>query len=217
MTVKAFLDRAVSFKGYHEGYNNDTPFGKRFNLNHESWCDMFLCCCGEDVKEKSAVGWYAGTESHEEWFKVHDHITHSRNQIERGQLIFWDWNKNGSPNHIEAVLTANTDAHGNVVSVTTIGGNTGPNSNGVYVQVRSLYYFLSAGKPQFSNVSTAWPGKMLVYGSDNDAVKRMQRKLSISDDGVFGKDTLKHVKDFQHAHKLSVDGEVGSKTWGVLF
>ena len=217
MSVKGTLDKCRSHLKYHEGYNNDTPFGKRFKLNHEPWCDMFLCCCAEDAGEKAAMGWYAGTESHEAWFRVHGHLTKSHNEIERGFVVFWDWNLNDRPNHVEIVEEAYVDHHGNVIELKTIGGNTGPNSQYVWRQVRNLHYWLSCGKPQYSNHSTAWPGKLLVLGSHNDAVRRMQKKLDISADGIFGKKTLAAVKDFQHDHKLTVDGQAGLKTWGALF
>lgn len=217
MTVKGVLDQTRKHLKYKEGYDNNTPYGKRFKLNHESWCDMYLCCCAEDAGEKAAMGWYAGTEAHEAWFKAHGHLTKSRNEIERGFVIFWDWNLNKSPNHIEIVEEVHTNSKGAVTAVTTIGGNTGPGSAYVWRQDRDLHYFLSCGKPQYSNHATAWPGKMLVLGSTNDAVRRMQKKLGISADGIFYKKTLSAVKDFQHAHDLTIDGQAGLQTWGTLF
>lgn len=217
MTVGGVLNKVNSHMHYKEGYNNDTPYGKRFGLNHESWCDMYLCCCAEDAGEKSAMGWYAGTAAHESWFRAHGHLTKAHNEIERGFVVFWDWNLNGSPNHIEIVETVETDKHGSVRSVVTVGGNTGPGSQYVWRQRRILGYFLSAGKPQYSDHATAWPGKLLVLGSNNDAVRRMQKKLGITADGSFGTKTLAKVKEFQHGHKLTPDGQAGSKTWGVLF
>lgn len=218
MSVKAVLDYERKYLGYQEQGDNETRWGKSFGYDGVAWCDIFQCESAKAVGEGAAMGHYAGTESHEAWFRVHKHLTKARNEIERGFVIFWDWNKNGSPNHVEMVEEVHTTSRGTVTSVTTIGGNTGPGSRYVYRQTRDLHYFLSCGKPQFSNHATAWPGKMLVLGSDNDAVLRMQRKLGMkNDDGVFGKETLKVVKEFQHSHKLTSDGQVGNKTWGVLF
>ena len=57
---------------------------------------------------------------------------------------------------------------------------------------------------------------LLKVGSTGAQVKELQRLLSVRDDGVFGIDTLKAVKDFQAKNGLISDGIVGSKTWDVL-
>lgn len=220
MSVSGYVKEVQSHLGYKEHGDNLTKFGEEFGWNGVAWCDEFACVCGKHAGERAAVGWYAGTEAHEKWFKVHNRLTKARNNIERGQLIFWDWNKNGSPNHVEVVTSVDTDKNGNVVSVVTVGGNTGPGSAYVYRQRRSLTYWLSCGRPLFSDWETAWPGKLLVVGSHNDAVGRMQKKLGFTGhdvDNVFGKMTKAKVLSFQKAHKLTADGEVGSKTWGALF
>ncbi len=54
--------------------------------------------------------------------------------------------------------------------------------------------------------------KLLKYGMRGFDVKMLQRKLGISADGVFGKQTLQAVKTFQTLHHLQPDGIVGSKT-----
>lgn len=48
-------------------------------------------------------------------------------------------------------------------------------------------------------------------------VKTLQRRLGISDDGVFGSGTLASVKAYQSSHGLQPDGVVGPKTWASLF
>lgn len=57
---------------------------------------------------------------------------------------------------------------------------------------------------------------LLKVGSTGNKVKELQRSLSLKDDGVFGIDTLKAVKNFQSKNGLVSDGIVGSKTWDVL-
>ncbi|WP_173918646.1 L,D-transpeptidase family protein [Halobacillus sp. Marseille-Q1614] len=57
----------------------------------------------------------------------------------------------------------------------------------------------------------------LRYGSKGDAVKILQRKLSITADGSFGPQTLSAVKKFQKSKGLVADGIVGPKTRKALF
>lgn len=53
-------------------------------------------------------------------------------------------------------------------------------------------------------------------GSTGDAVKRLQTILTISADGLFGKQTERAVKFFQVAHGLTPDAVVGPLTWNKL-
>lgn len=57
---------------------------------------------------------------------------------------------------------------------------------------------------------------LLKVGSTGAQVKELQRLLSLREDGVFGIDTLKAVKDFQSTNGLVSDGVVGSKTFESL-
>lgn len=53
-------------------------------------------------------------------------------------------------------------------------------------------------------------------GSKGEDVKVLQRKLNLTDDGIFGKMTDAAVKKWQKEHGLTVDGIVGPKTWESL-
>lgn len=57
---------------------------------------------------------------------------------------------------------------------------------------------------------------LLKVGSTGAQVKELQRSLSLKDDGIFGIDTLKAVKNFQSKNGLVSDGIVGNRTWDVL-
>ncbi|MGW2513370.1 peptidoglycan-binding protein, partial [Streptomyces scopuliridis] len=61
----------------------------------------------------------------------------------------------------------------------------------------------------------------LKFGSISDAVKTLQKLLNslgykLGVDGEFGLDTDAAVKEFQQAHGLDADGEVGPQTWKAL-
>ncbi len=48
-------------------------------------------------------------------------------------------------------------------------------------------------------------------------VRKVQQRLSITADGVYGPDTANAVIQFQMSHKLVSDGIVGEETWNALF
>lgn len=58
---------------------------------------------------------------------------------------------------------------------------------------------------------------ILKVGSRGEDVKKLQQKLGLSDDGIFGPRTESEVKKWQSENGLIADGIVGKKTWGKMF
>jgi len=58
---------------------------------------------------------------------------------------------------------------------------------------------------------------ILKLGSKGDKVIEVQKFLGLTPDGVFGKVTESSVKKWQSNNKLTPDGIIGPKTWGVMF
>ena len=58
---------------------------------------------------------------------------------------------------------------------------------------------------------------LLKVGSKGEDVKKLQSKLGLGADGVFGKATEEAVKAFQLKNGLTPDGLVGEGTWNKLF
>ena len=58
---------------------------------------------------------------------------------------------------------------------------------------------------------------ILKVGSKGDDVKKLQAKLGLAADGVFGPGTEKAVKKWQIDHDLNPDGVVGDGTWSKMF
>lgn len=56
----------------------------------------------------------------------------------------------------------------------------------------------------------------LKLGSRGAAVKALQNRLHLAEDGIFGEATETAVRAFQKEHGLTVDGVVGQQTWGKL-
>lgn len=57
----------------------------------------------------------------------------------------------------------------------------------------------------------------LSIGAKGELVKKLQARLGIKADRLFGPATKQVVMNFQKAHGLKVDGIVGSQTWAALF
>ena len=58
---------------------------------------------------------------------------------------------------------------------------------------------------------------VLKLNSKGEEVKKLQEKLGLKADGVFGLKTEKAVKDWQRDHGLIPDGIVGTATWDSRF
>lgn len=57
---------------------------------------------------------------------------------------------------------------------------------------------------------------MIKRGDSGPEVHTLQQNLLINRDGIFGKETEKHVIRFQLMHNISADGIVGADTWALL-
>jgi peptidoglycan hydrolase-like protein with peptidoglycan-binding domain len=56
----------------------------------------------------------------------------------------------------------------------------------------------------------------LHHGDRGPSVRKLQRALHLTDDGVFGRGTLRAVRRFQRRHGLTADGVVGGGTWRMI-
>jgi putative chitinase len=58
---------------------------------------------------------------------------------------------------------------------------------------------------------------LLKVGSQGDDVKKLQTKLGLTADGIFGQGTAKAVKKWQIDNDANPDGIVGNETWNKMF
>ncbi len=64
---------------------------------------------------------------------------------------------------------------------------------------------------------SAAEAKPLERGDRGERVAKLQRKLGLPADRIFGPATVRAVKRFQRRHGLTVDGIVGRATWRAIF
>lgn len=118
-------------------------------------------------------------------------------------IIYFDWEPNGVPNHIGFVRERKSD-----LEVYTIEGNT---SGGIVAQkTRTEKYVCGVFRPHFKPTSVDANKKLVVdsyFGYHTIAV--MQRWLGVTADGILGKGT---VKALQKRVGVSQDGSWGTKT-----
>lgn len=122
-------------------------------------------------------------------------------------IIFFDWELNGTPNHIGRVDHRISD-----VEIATLEGNT--TSKGVVARrVRTVKYIQGVFRPHFK--ATFDVKKKLeidgYFGYNSIAV--MQKVLGVKVDGILGKDTVKALQKYLG---VSADGSWGEKTSKAL-
>lgn len=154
MSVSGVIAEARKHLGYVEGAKKDNIFGAWYGANHAPWCAAFASYClnkaghGNLIKgAQTAKGFNScgkGIEffkKHKAWFKVE--------QAKAGDLAFFDWDHDGSQDHVGIVTGIDLKAK----KVKCIEGNTSDtsHSNGGVVkeQWRSFSVIMGVGRPAY--------------------------------------------------------------------
>jgi lysozyme len=75
---------------------------------------------------------------------------------------------------------------------------------------------MPAPRPAPAPSGGGWYSRVLRNGARGNDVKEMQRRLGITADGIFGRNTEAAVRAFQQRKKLTVDGCCGPRTAAAL-
>lgn len=143
-TVKAILDGARKWINFVEGPNNDNPFGKHFGNNNQPYCNWFVSyVLIVEAKIKILPCGYVPTSYN--YFKKMGKIFSTPKP---GDLAYFDFIKDGTPEHIGFVEEVHNDG-----TITTIEANTSnthkgsqSNGDGVYEKKRYLKSCLGFGR-----------------------------------------------------------------------
>ena len=112
------LAKAAAEVGYRAGNNNDNKFGRWFGMNNQPWCMIFISWCANQAQiPDSIIPEESFVPTAVTWFRNHGGIFISPNALP-GDLIFFDNNFNGVPDHVGLV-----ESHENGI-ITAIEGNT---------------------------------------------------------------------------------------------
>lgn len=215
----------------HEPINKFISYlGEDGSRAHKYWNFSGAWCCGEvAMVMKQTVGnlFYDGKKvvycpTAYAWCKTHLQKIPTRN-AQFGDIIFFDWNRNGVPDHIGMVEYVSGS------TVHTLEGNTGSPAR-VRRRVRESY-ILGIFRPKYEppkpedykvKVDGEWGyhtclatqyvlGGLTLDGVLGKAtIKAIQKKVGCKADGVWGTDTTKAIQRFVGA---KVDGEKGKETF----
>ena len=206
--------------------SNRQKYGKDYGVNGTAWCCQFVWWV---FKHAGATAFFYGGKKTAycptlmQYYKDKGQLV--KKNFEPGDIIFFDFNGNGQPDHVGIVERV----VGN--KVYTIEGNTsvGNDTNGGQVmrRTRSGKTILCAARPKYDkNEKEGCEVKLetLKKGCEGDNVKALQTLLigygydcgRHGADGDFGADTDRAVRVFQKGAGLTVDGVVGKNTWTKL-
>lgn len=239
ITADKIVKKAISQIGVKENpsgsncvkYNTDY-YGKAVRGSAYPWCCSFVWWVFKECGASNLF--YGGNKTAycptvEAYYKSIGRWYTSNPQP--GDLVLFDFDKTGTPEHIGIFEKVNSDGSYNVIE-----GNTSvsSNDNGGNVMRRIRYKSQIKGfaRPKYEGTTTETTQKgentvnvtltVLQKGLKGNEVNTLQRLLNAlgyscgNVDGDFGTNTDKAVKAFQKAKNLTPDGIVGGKTWDAL-
>lgn len=226
-TAAALLDAARKTLGMHEdpSGSNKQPFAKcAGHANGQPWCASWAVCMARRVGLK-LPGESAYTPTLAQAFRDAKRWG-TRPAV--GAFVFFRWPSMGRIAHVGIVEAVRPDG-----SIVTLEGNTddaGGRTGGKVMRHVRRVNVAGYGYPVFAKPPAPvkppapakatlgpYPGRVLRRGLTKDAaVAKVQRRLGLPADGVFGPRTEASVKAFQGARHLTVDGAVGPTTWKEL-
>jgi len=145
MTIKQskVIQAAISQLGYCESPpdSNKQMFGEWYGMNGCAWCAIFVSWCFDQAgvplgKIDSVKGIHYCPSALNYFKKAGGQIT---TEPQPGDIVFFDWEKDGKVDHVGIFLQARASAPGTFIS---IEGNTalGDDSNGGKVMIRVRNY-----------------------------------------------------------------------------
>lgn len=220
-------------------YGSPNQFTRWYGFGGQAvpWCAVFVYYCLAHTGGKTLMSGcknkaYCPTIWN--WGKAKGYAHGSGSKAIKGDLVLFDWQKDGVCDHIGFVIKDNGNG-----TVQTVEGNTSNtnNGNGGCVQIRTRSKNLIKGyvrlpyakstktkataksKKGYSGTFPKLPKKGYFKINDTGTeVKNLQRFLNwyggykLKIDGIFGNLTFKAVKDFQKKTGIKVDGIFGKQS-----
>lgn len=244
-SVNYIIEKARSFVGVHEGskvhheiidaYNKYKPVSEYTMTYSDPWCAAFIGAVAGMCGAGDIIPISASCDRMIKIFKNMDEWYTSFVVPEVGDILFYDWDGNGSGDHVGIIA----EISGNNLLV--VEGNM---SDAVGLRTINMHdkCILGFGAPCYGGVPSTEPVETpadeysalsdvdkayikmlptLFLGSKGIMVKLLQRLLNdagyeLEEDGDFGPKTQKAVYDWQKTCCLEIDGICGCQTWASL-
>lgn len=229
MTANDVIKIALNEVGYREGANNDTKYGIWYGLNNNPWCVMFLTWvfdkAGDTMHEIFPKA--AHCDAVRDYAKLNDAWVSpsSIKYISAGDIIIWDYNGDGSGDHIGMVTFADDNKY------TTVEGNCGDmvqlvirdkdrtdNILGIYIPD---YETMTTVELYDADKASLYP--IIRYGdgmnNPSEYVKIVQALLALNGydcgtiDGEYGNLTRSAVYRFKLSVGMEETSDIDADTW----
>lgn len=136
---------------------NKTKYGKWYGLDGQPWCAMFVSWVFAQASATSLINQspkgFAGCESFEAWAKKNK-MNVPVEQVEPGDILLFDFNKEGKSIHVGIAINYNKNTH----LIDTIEGNTSgdatgsqANGDGVFLKHRAPSTVRMVVRPKWAN------------------------------------------------------------------
>jgi hypothetical protein len=163
---------------YTEGPNNDTIFGKRYGLNHQPWCAMFVSGCFDDaglvhlVAASSKKG-FASCDAGAQWFSKNKRIV-PIGQAEPGDVVFFNFDKNPTDTEHVGIVVKNDGKNLITYEGNTSGDKKGSQSNGdgAFEKKRPYSLVMAVARPDWDAAAPKAPAKKAAAPVKKSAVKK---------------------------------------------
>ena len=179
------VEIALSQKGYTEGPNNDTKYGEWYGLNHEPWCAMFVSWCANKAGiPESIIPKFAGCTTGFRLMTNMGITTKEHIVPQKGDLIFFDWDRSGDYDHVGIVTSANES------SVYTVEGNHDDNVD-TYVYPINASYIAGYARPHYDDTPAPRPEPDPVVLDYQQSWNKTYGSTYhyLEEDGIYGPDT----------------------------
>jgi cell wall-associated NlpC family hydrolase len=142
-------------EGYAEGPNNDTVFGKRYGMNHQPWCAMFVSGCFDDaglvhLVAASTKKGFASCDAGAQWFAKNKRIV-PIGQAQAGDVVFFNFDKTPTDTEHVGIVVKNDGKNLHCYEGNTSGSSKGSQANGdgVFLKKRAYSLVMSVARPDW--------------------------------------------------------------------
>ena len=140
---------------YTEGTNNDTVFGKRYGMNNQPWCAMFVSGCFDDaglvhLVAASTKKGFASCDAGAQWFAKNKRIV-PIGQAQAGDVVFFNFDKTPTDTEHVGIVISNDGKNLITYEGNTSGDTKGSQANGdgVFKKKRAYSLVMSVARPDW--------------------------------------------------------------------